>query len=289
MEGGRHLRFVSPTLLHAKGAHWILILVTLLLATSLGGAANRIMIKAEASQEYVKQRALDDTKKVQTYSFSKGRYYKGNSKHSSMREFSFMDIVSDMAVHLQKQGYYNHPEAGEADLLIVVHYGVTDTEQSLFDLLGDTSLADLGYSENMDADAIAALQSKMNFLETANQATEDSLFRKAELLGMEEAYYKKTPAHKRRQLEWALAQARYFVILMAYDWPLLKQGETKLLWTTRYSIRALGQPFDQAIKDMNLVGGDYFGKNLDGLTQTRVTDDSKVEIGDIEVIEQEPE
>ena len=61
-----------------------------------------------------------------------------------------------------------------------------------------------------------------------------------------------------------------------------------MLWSTRYSIRAIGQSFDQAIKDMNLVAADYFGKNLQGLNKTRVTDKSRVEIGEIEVIGVEP-
>ena len=72
---------------------------------------------------------------------------------------------------------------------------------------------------------------------------------------------------------------------MAYDYPLIKEtGEIKLLWSTRYSIRAVGQSFTDAIKDMNFVAGDFFGKNLKGLNSKRVTDDSRVEMGEIEVI-----
>jgi hypothetical protein len=40
---------------------------------------------------------------------------------------------------------------------------------------------------------------------------------------------------------------------------------------------------------MNLIAADYFGKNLKGLTKTRITDESRVEFGEIEVIGQEPE
>ena len=85
-----------------------------------------------------------------------------------------------------------------------------------------------------------------------------------------------------------LQEERYFVILMAYDYPKIRnEGEVKLLWSTRYSIRAVGQSFEDAIKDMNLVAGDYYGTNLKGFTRTRVTDKSRVEMGDIEVIGQE--
>ena len=256
--------------------------------TCLQGA-NRILIKTVASEEYVKQRALDGTKKIQTYNFYKGRYYPGNSKDRSLERFTFQDIIEDMAVHLQKQGYYNSPAVGEADLLIVVHYGATDYEESFFDMMGYNSLEDMGFSDDMDASALADFQSNLSFMDTMNSANDQSRYGKSKLLGMEEAYMQSTPSWERESLETQLTESRYFVILMAYDLPLLKQGKTKLLWSTRYSIRAVGQSFDQAIKDMNLVAADYFGKNLKGLNKTRVTDKSRVEFGEIEVIGQEPE
>jgi len=39
---------------------------------------------------------------------------------------------------------------------------------------------------------------------------------------------------------------------------------------------------------MNLVAADYFGKNIDGLVKKRVTDKSRVDLGEIKVIETEP-
>ncbi|MDA0349828.1 MAG: hypothetical protein O3C43_22320 [Verrucomicrobia bacterium] len=273
---------------YALRTPWILALAILFLTISLQGA-NRILIKAVASEEYVKQRALDDEKKIQTYNFYEGRFFGGNSKDRSLERFTFMDIIQDMAMHLQKQGYYNSPVVGEADLLIVVHYGATDYEESFFDLMGYTSFEDMGYSDDMDASAMAGFQSNLSFMDTMNRANDQSRYGKSRLLGMEEAYMQSTPSWEREDLEWQLTESRYFVILMAYDMPLLKQGETKLLWSTRYSIRAIGQSFDQAIKDMNLVAADYFGKNLKGLNKTRVTDNSHVEFGEIEVIGEERE
>ena len=40
---------------------------------------------------------------------------------------------------------------------------------------------------------------------------------------------------------------------------------------------------------MNLIAGDFFGKNLKGLNKKRVNDKSRVEMGDIEVIGTGPE
>ena len=274
---------------YIKGTTWISTLVVLLSITALQAANNRILIKAVASEGYVKQRNSDGKKKVQTYNFYQGRFFPGNTKDRSMERFTFMDIITNMAPHLQKQGYYNHPVVGEGDLLIVVHYGTTVKEEDLFDLMGYNSLEDLGWSDDMDASELADFQFNMNFSLSIDEANDRSRFKKAELLGIEEAYMRNTPSWEREELEWQLAEARYFVILMAYDFPLLKQGEVKLLWSTRYSIRAIGQSFEDAIKDMNLVAADYFGLNLKGLNKTRANDKGRVTIGEIEVIAEERE
>ena len=84
-----------------------------------------------------------------------------------------------------------------------------------------------------------------------------------------------------------LKEERYFVVLMAFDYESVRKGKPMLAWSTRYSIRAAGQNFETAITSMNQVASDYFGKNLPKLTRKR-DDDSSVEIGEIEVIGQEP-
>ncbi len=266
---------------------WIVAFAILILPGGVQ-AANRILIKTVASEEYVQQRAERDSDDIQTYNFFEGRFFGGSVKDRSLERFTFMDIVKDLAVHLQKQGYHNNPVVGEGDLLIVVHYGATDHEESFMDLMGYTSLEDMGYSDDMDASALAALEANISLSDAIHSANDQSRVAKSRLLGMEEAYLRSTPSHERETLEHYLSESRYFVILMAYDFPRLKQGETVLLWSTRYSIRSIGQPFDQAVKDMNLVAADYFGKSIDGLVKTRVTDKSRVKLGEIEVIETEP-
>ena len=62
-----------------------------------------------------------------------------------------------------------------------------------------------------------------------------------------------------------------------------------MLWTTRYSIRTIGQSYAQALKELNIVAGYFFGKNLKGLISKRATDKSIVEFGEIEVLDQEVE
>ena len=108
------------------------------------------------------------------------------------------------------------------------------------------------------------------------------------VLGMEEAFSNRVSPQDEYELKSLLQEERYFVILMAYDYPSVKRGKPELVWSTRYSIRAYGQNFEDAIKGMNVVAGDFFGKNLKGLSRKRVDDASHVEMGDIEVIDDAP-
>ena len=249
------------------------LLVSVLCASSLG-AANRIVVRTVASEEYVKDRARDPQKKVQSYQFIEGRYFRGMTNDSGMEAITFMDIVQDMARHLVKQNYYPNPVPGEGELLIVVHYGVTDFEEDLMDMMGWTSYEDFGFNDTVaDAgsggtaldpsqlNAIYDLSFNLNSAATINSMNEDSQFFKASLLGMESAYSGRLNPQDEYDLKHMMQEERYFVILMAYDFEKIRStGEIELLWSTRYSIRAAGQSFETAIKDMNLVAGDYFGR-----------------------------
>jgi hypothetical protein len=272
-----------------------------LLATSLN-AANRVILKAQASEEFVKARALDPSKKIQTYQFMKGNTHVGLTSDPSMREIPFEGILQDLALNLQKQGFYMHKDRSQGDLLIMVHYGVTDVEISYEEMMGynteeEMGLTDEVFSAGADGGALdfatmdTLTQASFNMGSSANGATanKNSQYYKAQLLGMERAYSDKISSTEEYELKSMLDEERYFIVLMAYDYPSFKKGEAKLMWSTRYSIRSLGQSFEEAIQDLNFIASDYFGKNIQGLTKQRATDDSRVEMGEIEVISQEPE
>ena len=261
-------------------------------------SANRIAIKAVASEEYVKGRAANSSMKVQTYQFMKGNFHPGGIMDSSMDNVSFEEVVRNMALQLRKQNYFPLAEPGQSDLLFVVHYGRTMVEASYEELQGYTSLEDQGYSDtvaNAGAGGAQLMPQEMNAIADFgfNMATRDigvegdsrSAYYRARLLGMDEAFVGNNVSPREEMLlKHLLDQERYFIVLVAYDWPALQAGEVKPLWTTRYSIRAIGQSFGDAIEDLNFVAGDYFGKNIKGLNQKLVTDKSRVEIGEIEVL-----
>ena len=260
-------------------------------------AANRVALKTQASEEFIKGKAEDPTKKIQTYQFMKGNFHMGFTRDPSMKEVTFEGILYDLAMNLRKQGFYMHRDRSEGDLLIVVHSGVTDVEISYEEFMGYTSEEDMGLTDEIlnagaggeaidfaTIDAMNQLNFNLSSSGTTGSANRQSQAYKAQLLGLERAYSDKISNQEAYDLRSMLDEERYFIVLMAYDYPAFKKGKAKLMWSTRYSIRTLGQTFAEAIKDMNVVASDYFGKNLAGITQKRATDDSRVEIGEIEVL-----
>lgn len=260
-------------------------------------SANRVVLKAQASEEFIKARALDTSKKIQTYQFMKGNTHVGMTSDSSMKDIPFEGILHDLALNLRKQGFYMHKDKSQGDLLIIVHYGVTDVEIAYEEFMGYTSEADMGLTDDIlnagadgaaidmgTIDAMTQLNFNLSSSNTTGTANRHSEGYKAQLLGLERAYSDKISSTEEYELKSMLAEERYFIVLMAYDYPAFKKGEAKLMWSTRYSIRTLGQSFGDAIQDLNFVAADYFGKNIQGLTKQRVTDDSRVEMGEIEVI-----
>ncbi len=271
------------------------------IASTRNFAANQVVISAKAHEDFSIARENKDPDEPTTYVFMKGRFHGGNRADPAMDDFPFNNVVLEIATHLQKQNFQPVPDANNAELVIVVHYGVTSPETSQEELLGYTSLEERGISAEavnsgsgggVDIDALNSIQDmqfEMNAALANESGSQGSTFYTSRLLGMEKAFVGIASPREELELKNMLNDRRYFIVLMAYDLPLMKSGEVVLHWTTRYSIRAIGQSFDQAIKDLNLVAGNYFGKNMGDLVMKRVTDKSRVDLGKIEVLEAEVE
>ena len=269
--------------------------IALLYPISLN-AANQVVINAQALQEFSIASENDDSSQPTTYAFMKGKFHGGNRADPAMDDFPFDEVLLDLSTHLQKQNFKGVPDPNGAKLVIVVHYGVTSVQESNEALLGYDSLEDYEFSDGAansgssggvnlnELNGIQDMQFQINVENAINEGQQGGAFYTARLLGMGKAYVGPISPREELELKNLLSDRRYFMVLMAYDLPLMRQGELVLHWTTRYSVRAIGQSFDQAIKDMNLVAGNYFGKNMGDLVKKRVTDKSRVELGKIEVI-----
>ena len=88
---------------------------------------------------------------------------------------------------------------------------------------------------------------------------------------------------KRQDLFRDIALNRYFVVLMAYDFQLLKRNKHKLVWETRFSLRETGHDFGKEFPMMAKQAAEYFGQNSHGIVRTLVPE-GHVDIGDAESI-----
>lgn len=270
-------------------------MISVILSTISFAAAkpNRIAVQATASREYTLSRADVEAGEIQTYHLIKGKYFGGNVDDQSLEEVSFADIARELAANLERQNFLPEADPERGDLLIMVHYGatiVTTIDGSFNQPTIDTYIPPVKtasgevYDYNLSREAISESVGKV--LPDERAFLEEKYFR-AKILGIDDLFDPTVSSYDAYIQEVNAAEGRYFFVMTAFDLPLLRQSEKKVLWTTRYNVRMIGQPFDQAVKELNLVASDYFGKNFDGIISKRVTDDSQVEIGEIEVIDQD--
>ena len=263
--------------------------------------ANRVAVRAEARKEYTLLRAHDEGSKVQTYHLIKGRFFGGNVADPGLEETTFEKAAEHIALNLRRQKYFPEEDPSAGDLLIMVHYGASifvdkSRRDGDFWFYGQFDLNDYFppvttasgeiYEYNLSRNAIPEFY---GFVLPSERGYVQAAYVRAKMLGMDDIFNKGVHPYE-AWIQGGLArEGRYLFILTAFDLPLLKQGEKKILWTTRYSIRAIGQSYAQAIKELNIVAGYFFGKNLKGLISRRATDDSLVEFGEIEVLDQDVE
>lgn len=257
---------------------------------TLSAKENRVAVKSKASPEFSIQRA-EGGKKIQTYHVMEGKYFGGNTDDTSMKGVTFMDIANNLAANLQRQGFYSAPSNDEGDLLIVINYGATDYDADYQELMGIDSLDDLGFGTDTEGleefEAEEAFIADFENIQAMNEAGNMDKIFKAKLLGLEELFDDSASVQDVYQFEDMVNEERYFIYLVAFDLPSYRKGEKKVMWTTRYSMRAIGQPFDEAIAQLNTVASHYFGLNMKGMQNRRASDDFEVQIGEIEVIESE--
>ena len=269
------------------------VLTLILACSSLAAKENRVAVKAESNPEFARIRSGASADKVQTYHLMEGKYFGGNTADESMKGVTFMDIAQNLAVNLQRQGFYSEPDNSKGDLLIMVNYGATNYDADYQELMGIDSLDDLGLGSDADTtdlgefEALDAFMADYEAMEAMNEAGRMSNIFKAQLLGLEELFDDSANNQDVYEFQDMVNEERYFIFLVAFDLPAYRKGDKKVMWTTRYSMRAIGQSFDEAIAQLNTVASHYFGLNMKGMQNRRASDDFEVQMGEIEVIDNE--
>ncbi len=214
----------------------------------------RVLIDSWAREQYEAAKLENGKPRLETYHLLKGKYFGGYLRDDSLGKVEFEEMVDVLGEEMRKRNYHPSIEPMEGDLLIVVHWGVTGIQEGFTSLFPGTSPV---FGEGvLDKDGFTYRRGK-----------------NADLIGFRRILRQKgMTSQDVFELRELLDEERYFMILMAFDLPkLLGSNEKRLLWSTRFSLRATSTNFEEAHFALSRGASDYFGTNLEGkLGRSRV-------------------
>lgn len=283
---------MKKPLLRLFVAHAMLIVGGLATAQEASIAAS-----ATAGSDYQRPRDANGALQPETYVFAEGQFLGGGTVDRGLEQTTFTQITRTLAVNLARQNYLPAPDLNSAQLVIMVHWGMTlVSEDPMKDInLQRAQEALATFSAEQEANGLAdptALNSATSAMGMARQGVQDAVNRNAVLLG-----FARSLQRERQQMMTSTAEItmsnelneeRYFVILMAYDnQTRLKERKSRLMWVTRLSVRSPGNNFTEALPALARVGADVFGRQVDGLVRVKAPlGRGTVTIGELEVLGQ---
>ncbi len=275
-----------------------LVLLGLLLPTAalVAGKNDAIVISSTAAPDY--QRPLDAKGKPapETYVFMEGIHLEGGTRDRSEERMTYEEITRTLAVNLAKQNYFPTRDVPAANVLIRVYWGTTQIYE---DPQRDQNIAALNTAmanaqSQMESGGqvdTTELKQAINDNALAANGVEGAIERNARLLGYKRSLLKEeknmVASIAEQTMRMELAEERYFVVLMAYDFQFMrKEKKPKLLWITRLSIRTPGNNFTEALPALAVAGADVFGQNLTDMKRIKVRDlpGGEVTMGELKVI-----
>ena len=298
----------------------VIILLTSLLPQLQAGKTSVTTAFSETSEAYKRVMLPSGHYEPETYAFAKGDMLDQSGRDESLTQLSFREIGAVLAEALADADYVPTPNPEATDLLIVVNWGKTipfggsiggmATDGIIDSMEGMQAAGGYEYPEG----ELSGLNTSLNPLENsmsgyyaglldqglAMQQMEDDArdaanAYNAKLLGYHEAVrdarsraaYITMLRDYHLQVIKEIEVPRYFVILQAYDFQeMWKHKERKLLWTTRFSIRAQGSRFDEKLKAMAMSASRVMGEDSKNLV--RNLRPTRVEFGELEYLGVDP-
>lgn len=254
-----------------------------------------IALSSTVRPEYVRATDGQGRPQAERYVFSPGHFFAGQTSDHSVEKMEFMTVARTLAPQLAKQGYFPAHDARSADLVVIVHWGVTsihEDPQRTF-AIADLSTALNAYNANLAQAGITdpgAVNTQLDQLESAADSTRSAINYNAVLLGYARSLHRERaqvlPTEAELTMNMELNEERYFVVLMAYDNRLLlKEHKAKLLWVTRLSVRSPGNNFTESLPALAQAGGQVFGRPVDGLMHVDASwKHGEVTLGEMKVI-----
>jgi len=272
----------------------ILVLFVLLAIAPETMAEKLVVVRSTVTGGYLDKRMMNGQRQPQSYVFMAGRFFPGTTHDNSLQKTSFRTIAERLALDLRQQEFYPAESLAKADLLLIVHWGVTfdNNRDSVAMSMSMENLTNLGAEAEMAQRDWEEARASGDFLEsdaaqgrladlhnqslstikdiTTSQRASDGEDN-ATLLGLAVELQKPNVNpfgdERLKTLYDMTLEERYFVIVAAYDAPSLINGKKlKRVWTLRASIRSAGVNFHQALDRMGNIASRYFGTRQDGVT-----------------------
>lgn len=264
---------------------------------------------AKTHNGYQREMSADGTPARQTYVVGKGTYQSGLRRDGSIDNVQFSGVVRALAPYLARQNFMPAPDKQTADLILVLHWGVTTpwddgthrqfmnvaTEamkgvQSQGFLPGQASNFSPADQETMGVVMAAAkndLYQSLMMVDLMNRIRDQANQHNANLLGYMDEINRRNDITRYVGLGTAfddliqdLEEERYYVVIGAYDFQEVLKGRHTLLWSTRVSIREQGNRFDQWLPAMFANASNYFGRESKRLVR-QFQRASSVELGEL--------
>jgi hypothetical protein len=311
-------QFLRPTTLAALAAASLVASAP----RSLAAGGEITAISAQASTDYTRERLPDGSYKVETYTFGDGGRTPGSARDDSIDKITFLDVAKVIAPRLTELNFVpvSNRDPDKTKLLIMVYWGTTngvDDSTQAFAFENVQSLVTSESGAQPPSQPPAGPTTGGNPLDTAKitrAAQEDAITGAMATVGLEEKVRDQNDMKNamllgydgeinsaagaqggtaiklhRDDLLAEVEEDRYFIVLMAYDFDALwKHKKHKLLWVTRFSVRARGTNFTDVLPAMVKQASDYFGQNTQGLLRNALPE-GRVDIGPVKSLGAVPE
>lgn len=295
------------------------VFVSMLAASAAFGGKNSVVtaVSSRVGNGYHRQKMPDGSFKREYYALTKGIYMPGIGRDPSIDGVRYPQIAKICAQFLALQNYYLAADSKSADLLLAISWGKTvpfsdsvyQTNMNTFFSARNT-LAVADKAPHLHERSVEGIQSpEASVRDAAREDFAAQLFQlvmfddarrsasegNARVLGyVDEINRRDTPARfagagdAYQDLVNDIENERYYVVLTAYDFRSAAKGEKlKPLWTTRVSIEAQGNRFNETLAAMLTRASRYFGQDSGRLVR-QYEPNAKVTFGELRQVGYEP-
>ena len=244
---------------------------TSLLIVSVGcKTTDRVSVLASgwADPEYPgADQKMGTPREPETFVFFRGVYFPGDRNDPSLADTSFERVCEVLRPYLADEGYYLAPSPEEADLTIVVNWGMSSIDTEEFEIS----------DENLEEGTEAI---------TATGQRRENRLKNARILGIQDLSKMMTPFANEDKLR-RLNTEQYFFILLGLDMDVVNAREGRAIqWVTRFSAPITEGPFDEVLPSLARVGATHAGRKTDdSLTRTNLGI-GEATMGELEAIEE---